>query len=352
MTHDRKDGNTIEKRRVLIVDVDSTIPNIACMRLYRYYTSIGWGVDFIRLGISIYDKQKPIEIDNSKYDLTFASTIFKGTIDNVLFKKMSNLDIGGTGSNNISKKLPKEIELCECDYSIYPGNDTSYGFISRGCIRNCGFCLVREKEGSLRQVAKISDIVKHKKVKFLDNNFLALPNHEELLKELIGKKIRCQFNQGLDIRLVDDTNAKLLSELNYMGEYIFAFDSLALEPIINKKLDILKQFIPKDWKIKFFIYCHPDMDIASDVYHRILWCKENKVLPYFMRHQDCWKSENVRTYNDFSAWCNQPGIFKSHTYAQFCKKRRSQPDRTDVFPDWFKQEEFDGSPVISSMTWR
>lgn len=348
--------NERDEAKILLVDVDSTIPNIALMRLSYYYKSLGWAVDNVHLGISIYDKPKPVEVDNSGYDLTFASAIFKGTIDNVLFKNPLTVDIGGTGSGNISKRLPKVVEECECDYSIYPDCDTSVGFISRGCIRNCEFCIVREKEGSLRQVTTISDIVRHKKVKFLDNNFLALPNHEELLQELIDKKIRCQFNQGLDIRLVNDTNAELLSRLNYMGEYIFAFDSLSLQPKVEKNLTILKKYIQKDWKIKFFIYCHPDLSIPNDVYYRILWCKENKVLPYFMRHQDCWKSPEVRTYNDFSAWCNQPGIFKGHTYEEFCKKRRPQPNRKDVLPDWFacvfKQDDFDGSPIVSSMKWK
>jgi hypothetical protein len=320
--------------KVLLVDVDSTIPNVALMRLSAYYKKIGWIVDIVHLNISIYDKTKPIEINNDDYDLTFASAIFKGTIDGVCFENPASVDIGGTGSGNISKRLPKEIEDCECDYSIYPDADTSYDFISRGCIRNCNFCLVREKEGSLRQVAKISDIVKHKKVKFLDNNFLALPNHKELLQELIDKKIRCQFNQGLDIRLITEENALLLSKLNYIGEYNFAFDSLAIKPIVEKNLAILKKYIQKDWKIKFFIYCHPNLPIKEDVYFRILWCKENKVLPYFMRHQDCWTSPEYRTYNDFSAWCNQPGIFKKHTYEEFCKKRRPQKDRIDVLPDW------------------
>ena len=321
--------------KVLLVDIDSTIPNIALMRLSYYYKSLGWIVVFIRLGISIYDKPKTIEVDNSEYDLTYASTIFKGTIDSVCFKNPFSLDIGGTGSNYISKKLPQEIENSPCDYSIYPDCDTSYDFLSRGCIRDCEFCLVREKEGALRQVASIDQIVKHKKVKFLDNNFLALPNHKELLQELIDKKIRCQFNQGLDIRLVDDTNAELLSKLNYIGEYIFAFDYLSLQPIVEQKLSILKKYIRRDWKIKFFIYCHPKLSIVNDVYHRILWCKEHKVLPYFMRHQDCWKSQDVRTYNDFSAWCNQPGIFKTHTYEQFCIKRRPIKHYPDCCPQWF-----------------
>lgn len=321
--------------KILLVDVDSTIPNIALMRLSLYYKVLGHIVELKRLGISIYDKPKVTEVNNEGYDLTFASAIFKGTIDGVCFKYPHLVDIGGTGTDNIAKTLRREVEDCGCDYSIYPDCDTSYGFLSRGCIRNCEFCLVREKEGSLRQVAKISDIVKHKKVKFLDNNFLALPNHEDLLQELIYKKIRCQFNQGLDIRLVNDVNALLLSELNYMGEYIFAFDSLALQPIVEQKLAILKKYIQKDWKIKFFVYCHPKLSIPNDVYHRILWCKEHKVLPYFMRHQDCWTSPEFRTYNDFSAWCNQPGIFKKHTYEQFCKKRRPQVGRKDVLPQWY-----------------
>ena len=328
----------IGKESVLLIDVDSHIPNVALMRLYEYYSSLGWNVDFKRLGLSIYDKnQTLVEIDNSGYCLTFASTIFRGTIDRVCFKSISNLDVGGTGSRNIQKHLPCDVERCQCNYSMYPDCDTSVGFISRGCIRDCEFCIVRQKEGNLVQVDTIDNIVKHKRVKFLDNNFLALPNHIALMQELIDKKIKCQFNQGLDIRLVTEENANMLSKLNYMGEYIFAFDSLTLKQVVELKLKTLKKYIPKEWKIKFFIYCHPRLSIPNDVYFRILWCKENKVLPYLMRHEDCWKSKDKRTYNDFSAWCNQPGIFKSHTYEQFCRKRRPQLNRADVFPVWYTE---------------
>jgi hypothetical protein len=326
-------------KQVLLVDVDSTIPNIALMRLSTYWKRSGYEVTLLKLAISIYDKPKSIAVDTQGYSAVYVSTIFKGTIDNVTFANVASdtyLDIGGTGSGDISKRLPKLIEDCNCDYSIYPDCDTSVGFISRGCIRNCEFCIVREKEGALVQVAEPHDIIRHHKVKFLDNNFLALPNHIGLLHDLVEmQETRMQFNQGLDIRLVTEENAELLSKLNYMGEYIFAFDSVSLQPIVETKLAILKKYIPKDWRIKFFIYCHPKLSIPDDVYHRILWCKEHKVLPYFMRHQDCWQSENVRTYNDFSAWCNQPGIFKHHTYDQFCLKRRPQKDRVDVFPEWF-----------------
>jgi hypothetical protein len=135
--------------------------------------------------------------------------------------------------------------------------------------------------------------------------------------------------------LITDENAKLLSEMNYMGEYIFAFDNINLEEIVGKKLNIIKKYITKDWRIKLFVYCHPDLNIPNDVYHRILWCRDHKVLPYVMRHQDCWSSANAMTYNDFAAWCNQPGIFKTHDYEGFCRKRRTSRPYPTCCPQWF-----------------
>lgn len=339
--------------RVLLVDCDSTIPNLALMRLACYYRNLGNTIVLVRLGIPVYGKPKTKTIDCTDYDMAFISAIFDTTPQHVAVSVGDCVvDYGGTGYD-IKKKLPKEVSACPPDYSIYPDNDISYGFISRGCFRNCDFCIVPEKEGNIHQeVQSVTELIQHKKIKFLDNNFLGLIEHKKFLHELVELQIPCQFNQGLDIRLITEETAELLSRLNYIGEYIFAFDHIEDRKIIEEKLKIVKKYINKDWKIKFFIYCHPRMDIISDVLARIEWCKENKVLPYFMRDLECWKSDNVRTYNDFSAWCNQPGIFKHHTYREFCIKRRPQANRTDVFPEWFKHDEFNGSLVISSMGWK
>jgi hypothetical protein len=321
---------------VLLVDADSTIPNIALMKLSNFYKQSGHSVAFVKLGIPVYGKPKTKIIDCSKYELAYISSIFNTTPQYLkIISGNCMVDCGGSGFD-IKKKLPIEIYNTIPDYSIYPDCDTSYGFISRGCFRNCSFCIVPQKEGDIhREVKSVKELIFHKKIKFLDNNFLGLIDHKYFLQELIDLKIPCQFNQGLDIRLIDDSNALLLSKLNYIGEYIFAFDHIEDKKIIEEKLKIVKTYISKDWKLKFFIYCNPNMDIVSDVYARILWCKENKVLPYLMRDLTCWQSTNARTYNDFSAWCNQPGIFKHHTYEEFCKKRRPQQNRSDVFPDWY-----------------
>jgi len=321
--------------KILIVDADSTIPNRACCQLNAYWKTKECDITFLRLGISVYGKSKHHTIDCNGYVRSFISSIFDTTPQHIeILTGDCIVDCGGTGYD-IKKKLPPEIAACKPDYSIYPDNDTTYDFISRGCFRNCDFCIVPQKEGGMHQeVQSVTELIQHKKIKFLDNNFLGLINHKMFLKELVALQIPCQFNQGLDIRLIDDETARLLQQLNYIGEYIFAFDHIEDKKIIEEKLAIVKKYITTPWKIKFFIYCHPKMDIESDVLARIEWCKENKVLPYFMRDLSCWQSENARTYNDFSAWCNQPGIFKHHSYREFCLKRRPQPNRVDVFPEW------------------
>ena len=113
----------------------------------------------------------------------------------------------------------------------------------------------------IRQVATVEEIVKHKEVKFLDNNFLALENHKDILKELIEKNIRCQFNQGLDIRLLDKENSNLLSRLNYLGEYIFAFDNWKELKLIQSKLPLLTWLKP--FQGKFYVYVHPKMALEE-----------------------------------------------------------------------------------------
>ena len=324
--------------KILLVDCDSTIPNLALMRLATYYKLLGHIVVLLKLGIPVYGKPRDRTVDCSGYDMAYVSSIFDTTPKHLTFIEGDcKVDYGGTGYD-IKKKLPAEVDKCKPDYSIYPENDTSYGFISRGCFRNCDFCIVPEKEGGIHQeVQSAKELIFHKKIKFLDNNFLGMINAKQFLQELIDLQIPCQFNQGLDIRLVDDEIAEMLSRLKYIGEYIFAFDHIEDKAIIEEKLAIVKKYIQKDWKIKFFVFCRPSMDIISDVLARIEWCKENKVLPYFMRDLSCWQSENAQTYNDFSAWCNQPGIFKHHTYKEFCIKRRPSKPYPLCYPEWFQK---------------
>jgi len=312
------------KPQILLVDVDSKIPNIALGKISTYWKNHNANVKLMKLGFNGYPtKKKPIIVDAKNYDFVYASNIF--TVNQDLFKiiNCARIYVGGVGSKDYSIKLPEHIEHQEIDYSLYPDNDKSYGFITRGCIRKCSFCFVPKTEGYLKEYNTIDQIIRHKKVSFMDNNILAYEKHKEILQKLIDRDIKCQFNQGLDLRLIDEENAELLSKLKYIGEYIFAFDNVKYKNMLEIKLKIIKKYVTKDWRIKFFIYCNADMNI-SDTIFRIEWCRKNKCLPYLMRDKNCWESKNKEFYIDLSAYTNQPSLFKNMNFTEYIYKRQNK----------------------------
>lgn len=257
--------------KILLIDADSKIPNISLMKLSTYHKNKGDDVELKCLNLPYYPNRKKEKFYVlQQYDKIYCSVVFEGNLEYVIGK---NIVFGGTGVD-LTTVLPNEIEQLDCDYSIYPDNDTSYGFLSRGCIRNCSFCKVPQKEGYIHQVNNITDIVRHKRTKFLDNNILALSNHKEILQQLIDLKIKCQFNQGLDIRLIDEENSRLLSQLNYWGGYSFAFDNIRYKEKIKEKLKLLSW--RKPFQLRFFVYVHPDMTISETV-ERIEWLRKKSV---------------------------------------------------------------------------
>ena len=301
--------------KICLIDADSVIPNLALMRLSAYFKTQNHDVTLVKANLPYYPNLKKINFyAPPDFDKYYCSCVFSGHLKYIHGK---NIIFGGTGFD-LKTELPQEVESTEPDYSIYPENNTSYGFISRGCIRNCKFCVVPTKEGRIHQVSTVANIVRHKKVKFLDNNILALPEHKEILSELVALKIKCQFNQGLDIRLLDPENSKLLSKLKYSRDYVFAFDSYSYLPIIQDKIKLLDWRRP--WELKFFVFCHPSMEI-SDIVKRVEWLKNKKCLPYIMRHLDCWESKYKNFYIDIASYCNQVHVFKSMTFTQFLFKR-------------------------------
>ena len=303
--------------KILLVNVDSRW-NMAIRKLYNYYR-LDNEVEMIDLGFSGYPHKRTKVIDGSKYDKVFVSNIFDINKERVTVTNCDDVQFGGIGSINPHLHLPDDIEQTEPYY--FPEETVSYGYITRGCIRNCWFCKVPKYEGKLREYNKIEDVVKHKKVKFLDNNILAYADHMKVFQWCLDHpKIKVEFNQGLDFRLVNDENLEALSKLNYMGEYIFAFDEPKYQPLLDEKILLMKKYISKPWKLKFYIYYHPSMDLKQ-LYERVEWCRAHECLPYVMRDAACWDCENKNFLIDYAAYCNQPAMFKTISFEQFLLKR-------------------------------
>lgn len=311
--------------KVLLVDVDGKIPNLALMKLSRYYKNKGASIDFKRFEFKAFPHTKRVLIDAHLYDVVRVSTIFTQNKNRVMVRNCANVRFGGTG-HSIMSTLSKQIDNLEEDYSLYPMNDTSYGFITRGCPKRCSFCFVPEKEGKLILYREPHRVIKHTKVKFLDNNFLAYDRAKDILRRMNELKIRYQFNQGLDIQYVDDEVARLLGDARYLGNYIFAFDDIRYESMVTKRLKLLRRYIKRKWHITFFVLVGYNSTIKEDL-HRVAFCRRHHVYPYIMRHKRCWESADEYFYTDIANYCNQPGVFKNMTFLQYLERKHTNKDR-------------------------
>lgn len=312
--------------RVLLLNVDSRW-NMAIRRMHTWFTDHGAEVEMRDLGLSGYPHKRKVTVDASGFDRVYVSNIFEQNAYRVTVDGCPDVFFGGIGSRDPGRQLPPEIEEAPPYYA--PGEKVSYGFITRGCIRKCWFCKVPKYEGELRACNPVESIVRGvpgEVVKFLDNNILAYPGHMDVFRWLIERGTRCEFNQGLDFRLVNDENLDALARLNYEGEYIFAFDDPKYQPLLDRKIEQIKRYIPKPWKLKFYIYYHPDMDLRQ-LYERVEWCRSHECLPYVMRDQACWECAHKKFLIDYASYCNQPAFFKNWTFEAFMEERTKNKDR-------------------------
>lgn len=215
--------------------------------------------------------------------------------------------------------LPLEIEHIYPDYSIYPEQckDTAYGFLTRGCPRKCGFCHVASKEGQCSyKVADLSEFWRgQKNIILCDPNILACKDHLDLLQQLADSKAKVNFNQGLDIRLVNDRNLKVLKQIRLDGIH-FAFDCWQDKDVIEPKL---RQFISQTGynrnkgRVMVYILCNFNTTIEQDIY-RIQLCRELNVSPYPMIYD---KEHADPIYRKLQRWCSNFIFWSVPTFEQY-----------------------------------
>lgn len=311
---------------ISLVDVDGhNFPNFALMKISAWHKANGDAVDWY----------SPLF---SHPDRIYASKVFTFTPDYDYFptphywaKKRKNGDLysgyydpgieikkGGTGYR-IYEDLPTEIDAMLPDYSIYPQYDFAIGFLSRGCIRNCPWCVVPRKEGSLRKYDDIERIHQGRKhLVLMDNNFLA--NDFEFIKEQIEKanklKLSIDFNQGLDARLVTPEIAKVLASAKWRaatgnnGYIRFSCDTMScIEPVKNA----ISELRGGGYNGEIFCYIlAKEIDTALE---RIIALTEfdKRLHPFIMPYRNLDGDGKVvdKNLSRLARWCNMASIRKS-----------------------------------------
>jgi len=211
---DRREKNRIPRMprgAVLLLDIDSRLPNVALMKLARYFKEQGGRVILARKDAFIPGAQEVYA------SCVFASPSSQGRLTRLRKYYGETLVVGGSGVD-VHKRLPSNIEALPPDYSLYPElEDRAIGFLTRGCPHRCSFCIVPMKEGKPRQVSDLETLLEHgryRKLILLDDNLLSHPRAGEFLEEMAARQIQVNFNQTLDIRLLDKEKAHLLRRIH------------------------------------------------------------------------------------------------------------------------------------------
>ncbi|MBQ3178225.1 MAG: radical SAM protein [Clostridia bacterium] len=311
--------------KIGLIDVDGhNFPNLALMKLSAWHKQCGDTVEWCNR--------------MEQYDLVYMSKVFDETyspdIDWVPMAK--HIIKGGTGyirrqedgmietynagkwrfGNHVygnevyREELPWQEEHTYPDYSMYPEltKDTAYGYLTRGCPRNCAFCLVSQKEGRVsRKVADLSEFWRGQKyIKLMDPNILACREHLELLGQLADSGAYVDFTQGLDARLLNKKNVDLLNKIK-VKEIHFAWDDPQeyMEPVFQWYAEHAVRKPHGNYATVYVLVNY--WSAFEDDLRRIYTLDKLGYNPYVMIFN---KPSCDPLYLDLQRWCNLPAIRK------------------------------------------
>lgn len=285
-----------------LIDVDghSGFPNLALMRLSAWHKARGDAVEWWD-GFKVYDR-------------VYMSKVFTFSPDVETIIRADEVIRGGTGYKDYGS-LPREIEATLPDYSIYPQVKHAIGFLTRGCIRNCPWCIVPRKEGAIRpdftwEKIKRSD---SRDLVLLDNNVLAHPHGIEQIDSMGHAQVRVDFNQGLDARLITTDVARMLSKLRWIRFVRLSCDTASMLPVIEQAVAYMREagIAP------FRFWCYMLVQDVEEAHRRALALDKLDIIPFAQPYRDYDGGEPTKEQRRFARWVNMRAAFKSCKWEDF-----------------------------------
>ena len=275
-------------------DSDATdFPNYALMKISAWHKQQGDSVEW----------WNPL----LKYDRVYSSKVFTFTPECPYLPE--DTIKGGTGYG-IYDELPSEIDDMFPDYSIYPKVDYAIGYLTRGCIRNCPWCVVPKKEGKIRPYRTWEQIKRpdSRDIVFMDNNVLACPHGVEQISKMGGQNVRIDFNQGLDARLITSEIAELLSRVKWIRSIRMSCDTDSMLDVVLRAVDRLWKCGIKPYRV--FVYLLVQEIESAE--RRALALRSAGVDVFAQPYRDFVNNkEPADELKHFARWVNRKEIFKT-----------------------------------------
>jgi len=176
---------------------------------------------------------------------------------------------------------------------------------SRGCVRRCGFCLVPEREGALREIAIEPGW------NLFDNNLLACSReHVEAVFEMLStQKEPAIFSGGLDARLFESWHVSLLEKIRVKAMF-FACDSPAAIVPLQKVAGLMAGFSRE--KKRCYVLVGWNGETPKQAGKRLEAVYDLDFLPFAMlyRGPDAG-GRNTREFHDLIGVWRSPAAYKA-----------------------------------------
>ncbi len=300
--------------KIALIDVDGhNFPNIPLMKLSAWHKKKGDSVEWYN------------PISSEKMDIVYMSKVFSFTSDYPYPINADKVIKSGSGyaikiadgkeiyDKSVDVNLPYEIEHIYPDYSLYPDltKDTAYGFLTRGCPRNCDFCHVGTKEGQCSvKVADLSEFWDgQKNIILCDPNLIACKDWKNLLQQLIDSRAYIDINQGIDIRLMTEEKAEIISRLKIKNIH-FAWDRYSEKDVILPKLQMFRNITNWNFrKMTVFVLVNFDTTFEQDL-ERVYTLRDMGFNPYIMVYNKA-RTTGKDKIRQFQRWVNNRIIFRT-----------------------------------------
>lgn len=236
-----------------------------------------------------------------------------------------------SGADFVFTEIFKEAEGIMPAYDLIPQWDASIIQTSRGCNRTCQYCAVWRIEGKIgSEKNTLKDLVypTHKRIILWDNNILQSNYWGKIFEELIWfsktKKMKIDFNQGIDARLITSDITQKIAQMKTTCVRL-SYDTKELRNDVENAILAFSQAGLRKRHICVYLLFN-FLDDPNDLFERVkevlswgavavpLRYQPLDVLKYNQHIGPKWDKERLNSFSKFRRVCGFGGVFPPYKW--------------------------------------